>query len=285
MTKDISLLLSRWSGGLGRPLTGNYVGMPESLELRGSRLVYSAAGRLKRVAPEHLLDDFLKLADQFADSRDILTFARRYGPLYLCEHHGIAAYHKPVLMTFSPLGPTPIFGIDEPFKFAWCAPRLERRSPETFSEPVEAWFSLARRAANLLRVSNAVRLYGNAPVELWEKADGFAGSFGQRFGRSWVYLDNPWHRLAANLNNWIISADVCLRVLVERESLVASLGAPFTFSSFALVAIQLLLAVLRSEGLGVLLRLRHSVHLQSSAIGRQVRRATNCEAKLLSELP
>lgn len=135
MTKDvdISLLLSRWTGGLGRPLTGNYISMPESIELRGSRLVYSRKRTLKRVKPERLLDDFLELADESANNRDILRFARRHGPLYLCESHGIAAYHRPVLMSFSSLGPAPIFGIDEPFKYKWCTPKLECSSPETYS--------------------------------------------------------------------------------------------------------------------------------------------------------
>jgi len=244
-------MLSAWSGGFGRPLTDDRVLMPADLELHGSRLVYSGEGRFHKIRLDRLLDDFLGLADQFVSARDAFGFARKYGPLKLCEHHGIAAYHKPLLMNrSSPLGPAPIFGVDEPFTYDWCGPRVERRSPEVYSEGVEAWFALARRAQDLLRVASAVRTEGDAPADLWEKADGFKGSFKERDGLAWAYLDNPWNRLAANLDRWILSADMTLRVRAEQGSLVAALGAnPSTYSPFALITMQLVLAVLRAEGL------------------------------------
>jgi len=98
---------------------------------------------------------------------------------------------------------------------------LDSRKPETFSEPIEAWYSLARRASSLLRAANAVRLQGDATPELWEQVDGFQGSFGQKFGARWKYLDNPGQRLAANIETWLVTADVCLRVEVQGESLTA----------------------------------------------------------------
>ncbi len=217
-------MLSAWSGAFGRPLTDNCASMPERLELRGSRLFYSGEWRLKRIKLDRLLDDFLRLGDQFSSPPDALAFARKYGPLFLCEHHGIAAYHKPLLLNRSPLGPAPIFPIDKPFKYDWCGPRAERGRGDTFSERIEVWFKLTRRATSLLRVASAVRTDGNAPEELWEQADGFQGSFKERFGSFWAYLDNPSNRLAANLDCWIVSADVCLRVRAENRSLVAALG-------------------------------------------------------------
>lgn len=247
MTIDASLLFSRFTGGLGRPLTGDRVWMPAHLELRGSRLLYSAPERTRRVDPECLLDRFIALSDRSSTDRDILAFARRYGPLYICEHHGIAIYHKPLLMGRIALGPAPIFGVDEPFKYTWCGPKVERHNPETFSEPVEGWRKLASRAANLLLVANAVRLNGNVPPEAWEKVDGSRERFGKRYPNL-AYLDDPWFRLAANVEYWLAAAEVNVRVSVERRSLVASLNS-FMMSSLALVAIQLLLAITRSEGL------------------------------------
>jgi hypothetical protein len=218
--------------------------------LRGKRLVYSVERRLKRIQPDQLLDRFIALSGRFTTPADVLSFARRYGPLYLCDHHGIAAYHKPLLMSQSPLGPPPIYGVDEPFKYEWCGPRLDSRKPKTFSEPIEAWFGLARRASTLLEAANTVRLHGDAPPELWEGVDGFVGSFGQKSGALWAYLDDPKERLAANLDAWLVMADVHLLVGVQGESLTASLASgPLTRSSFALIAIQLLLAMMRSEGL------------------------------------
>jgi hypothetical protein len=103
-----------------------------------------------------------------------------------------------------------------------------------------------------LVVANALGSNGNVSPESWEKVDGFRGSFSKRYGTRWAYLDKPWQRLAANLEYWIMTTDVCLRVGVEGDSVVSELGPnPFTFSVFALVAIQLLLAITRAEGLAV----------------------------------
>jgi len=180
----------------------------------------------------------------------IVTTPGKYGPLVLCEYHGIAAYHKPLLLSRSPLGPAPIYPIDKPFEYNWCGPRPERDGHDAFSERVEVWFKLARRATSLLRVASAVRTQGNASEELWEQADGFRGSLKERFGPFWAYLDNPRNRLAANLDCWIVTGDVCLRVQAEDRSLVAALGGnPFTFCPIALVVMQLVLTVLRAEGL------------------------------------
>jgi hypothetical protein len=82
------------------------------LEVRGSRLVYSEKGRVKRIDAIKLLDRFIGLADPACSNLDLAAFAKDYGPLFLCQHHGLAAYHKPLLMTFSVLGPAPIIGID-----------------------------------------------------------------------------------------------------------------------------------------------------------------------------
>jgi hypothetical protein len=243
-------LLSRWTGGLGRPLTGSRAFVPAHLQVRRSRLVYSDFGRVMRLDTSRLLDRFVALADQESTDRDVLEFAILYGPLYLCEHHGLAAFHKPLLMNFSALGPTPLFGIDEPFKYRWCGPKVERKTPLTLSEPIEKWRELATRAKALLLVANAIRFEGDAPQDLWKKADGFTGGFGRSYGQKWAYLDQPWYRLAANLDYWIAAAEICLRVDVEKRSLVASLGSNrLTMSSFSLVATQLLLAITRSEGL------------------------------------
>jgi hypothetical protein len=59
MTTELLPLLSRWTGGFGRPLTDNCVSMHDTVDLRGLRLIYSGAWRIKRIKPEHLLDDFL----------------------------------------------------------------------------------------------------------------------------------------------------------------------------------------------------------------------------------
>jgi hypothetical protein len=94
---------------------------------------------------------------------------------------------------------------------------------------------------------------------------------------------HPWQRLAANLDNWIISADVGLRVRAEGKSLIASLGAtPFTFSSFALIVLQQLLAVLRSEGLASCSGcgtpfISNRQPLAGKFVGRQIAKRNYCQ--------
>jgi hypothetical protein len=249
MTKDFSLLYSRWSGNLGRPMIAGLIPVPTNLRLRGQRLVYSVERKFKRVQTEQLLDQFIALSGGLRVPDDVLSFAECYGPLYLCDRHGIAAYHMPLLMNQGALGPAPI-STDEPFKYDWCGPRLDSRKPGNLSEPIEGWFKLANRASSLLSAANMVRLHGDAPPELWEQVDGYKGSFEQKSGARWRYLDDPHERLAANLQKWLVTADVHFRVEAQGKSLTASLGpSPLTSSSFALIAIQLLLAIMRSEGL------------------------------------
>jgi hypothetical protein len=95
MTRDALSLFSSWSGGLGRPLIGNYASQPAHLALRGDRLLYSAERHLRQLDAGRLLDEFVALADADQTNQDVLDFAKRYGPLYLCEHHGIAAGGRP----------------------------------------------------------------------------------------------------------------------------------------------------------------------------------------------
>lgn len=183
------------------------IAMPTNLQLRGQRLVYSIERRLKQVQTEELLDRFIALSGGWMMPGDVLSFARRYGPLYLCDRHGIAAYHMPLLINHGVLGPAPI-SADEPFKYDWCGPRLDSRKPETLSEPIEVWFKLAKSASSLLTAANMVRLHGDAPPELVEQVDGFQGNFGQKFGKRWRYLDDPASDWLPISRNGLITADV-----------------------------------------------------------------------------
>jgi hypothetical protein len=286
-----AFLFSRWNGGLGRPLTGNYAIVPKRIELRGSRLVYTGEGKITRLDPSRMLDRFVALAEPRSRDQNILEFAKRYGPLYLCKHHGLAAYHKPLLMTFGAVGPAPLFGVDEPFKYQWCEPKLEQKDPLVLSEPLEKWRVLATRAKNLLLVANAVHLEGNAPAELWEKTDGFAGSFRKLYGPKWGYLDEPWPRLAANLEYWIVAADVSVRVDVDGRSLSVILGSnQFVISSLGLVAVQLLLAVTGSEGLASCSGcgapyISNRPPLAGKRVGRWIARRNYCENCRDAKLP
>jgi hypothetical protein len=250
MTQSFSLLFSSWTDGLGRPLTGSRALIPENVKVEGSRLVYSGVGALRRIDSSELLDQFVELASPASESRDIEAFARQYGPMHICERHGIASSHRNLLTTFSPLGPSP--NLDEGIESRFCAAKLERRTPQTFSEPIETWRALAKRARRLLEIANTVRLSGKVSADDWRQVDGMEESFGKTYGTSWSYLDNPWCRIGANLDWWMVAADVCLRVVVDGPALSAQLGPnPRNWSSLSLVAIQLVLAITRGEGLAV----------------------------------
>jgi hypothetical protein len=65
---------------------------PEEVWLEGDRLCWDYHGRYKKVTPTaDLLDLFVRLSS--ADDERVLTFARTYGVLRLCEQHKLPVSH------------------------------------------------------------------------------------------------------------------------------------------------------------------------------------------------
>jgi hypothetical protein len=231
------------NGFLGQPIAGATAAIPDSIQIAAGHLVWSPGGRFRRLKnPEAVLDAFVNLAvdDQ---PRAILSFAQRFGPLWLCERHGIVAWHRPVFQFRNGLGPAPAAGDEEVNPASLTCP--PGRIPGHFHEPLASWHALALRARNLLLVTAQLRDGEIPPRAAWAKVDGFTESFKD----AWVRLEDPWNRLAENLNWFFEVADVASLVESERASLSLVLRSRSITSPLAIVALQLVLAATRAQGL------------------------------------
>jgi hypothetical protein len=230
---------------LGQPIAGTTAAIPDSIQIAAGHLVWSPAGRFKRLKnPEAVLDAFVELAvdDQ---PEAILSFAKRFGPLWLCERHNIVAWHRPVFQFRNGLGPAPAAGDEEVnLSSLTCAPG---RIPGHFHEPLASWRALALRTRNLLLVTAQLRDGETPPQAAWADVDGFAESF--KYMGAWARLEDPWNRLAENLNWFLEAAEVASFVESECASLSLVLRNRFIPSPLAIVALQLVLAATRAQGL------------------------------------
>lgn len=119
--------------------------VPDRLEIRDGELHWGTTTRSKSVSrlTNDFLSEFLDLGglddDTELESR-VLRYARKWGPLHLCEAHGLPETHtQPVNGLFS----------FELFPRTECAPKVEPTG--TNSEPIELWREISRRAWGLHR--------------------------------------------------------------------------------------------------------------------------------------
>jgi hypothetical protein len=146
---------------------------------------------------QRLLWEFVKLAD--SSDETIETFARKWGPLGLCEKHHAALCHdaiydqpesKPALRQMPDLFFAPI-----------CPPSIERKG--VYSEPIEHWRRYSRRAGALVRVAGHVRLGQTAAPTDWQILTGSDGP------------ENPFVRLGGAFNLWAWLSDLRPTVAVH----------------------------------------------------------------------
>ena len=95
--------------------------------------------------PDKLMfDDFLALAD--GDANAILAYARRYGPLDICEHnlprsHNEKNYYQS------------LWRIQKTVGEGHCQPLHDDDDPEWFWEPIAEWRRYARQALAIVRMA------------------------------------------------------------------------------------------------------------------------------------
>lgn len=108
---------------------GEYLA-PAEIRLKDGRLFWQPVDRWRKVKPtKEILTQFVNLAN--GSDGDVLMYAKRWGPLGLCEHY------LPVSHSVS------------------CVRLERRRHPE--GEPVLEWKRLARNAGAILRISAQLR--------------------------------------------------------------------------------------------------------------------------------
>lgn len=163
---------------LGRPLDLPPLHVPAeiTLDLDGSQLLWTntsptgeRAVQLKRPAPD-MLDRFIRLTEIPDDrlSKAVLAFAKRFGPLYLCERHGLPSSHNRQRL------PDPIQrqicqpSRPSPRELATLRPTTgEAERHRWYAEPIAEWRRLANEALTMLIIAGELREQRRPRSELW----------------------------------------------------------------------------------------------------------------------
>ncbi len=253
---DFTLLFSK-AAGLGRQIDGTTILVPSDpprLVKGGLRCPSSLLVERRLTEEDRILDRFVQLAS--ATDHEICAFAAEYGPLGICLHdlpagHGNQA--RSILVSWR-------FCFDAALRNLPAGPCLAVNP-----EPIAAWRSYSKRAAALLKIAARLRfrIDRRIPEPLWYEADGLSTEILRSCGllspmadlqssttKATQWLRDPWWRLAENLNSWLELTGVA-----PSATPVAN-GFKIQFRGtnrglFGLIAVQLLFACNRSEGLTI----------------------------------
>lgn len=126
-------------------------------DLRSPQRAHKFGLPLFKTPSPHVLDGFMHLAD--ADDERILSFARRWGVLDLCEH-GIPMTHDVIHSRW------------DSGKVARCSPLPWERpdrppDPSAGREPLDLWRKWARRARALMRIRAALLALEPGSADDW----------------------------------------------------------------------------------------------------------------------
>lgn len=211
--------------------------MPDKIQLKYGHLLWRAQGRTIAIEPAEVLYRFISTSKAPDDSA-ILEFAKTYGPLWLCERHQIAGWHPSIFSISCPLGPAP-HPKDRPDRPLYHCP--PKREGTDLCEPLEAWRRLAIRAQRLLAIAVHLKEGKRTDVAQWKALDGFDLDW-KKLG-AWDYLDDPWWRLAENLNWWLAMAQVMPHIEAKDGALRAFIGSSrVPRSVLGVIAVQLIFA-------------------------------------------
>ena len=228
-------------GRLSRPLRTRGWDVPKPIELQDKALRWGSGPNPKyervRLPLAKVLTDFTGLAQ--ADDLRVLKFARRWGPLKLCEH-GVPHCHPPFYWPTASIAPPP-------GDFHQCY--VQGTWEGCPWEPVEAWRTWARRAQATLQAAAHLHQRTLPDTATWRIV---CDTEGMPTGPGWWApprrLRDGWALLDEMLGFWLKGADV--RPMLERPK-----GKPtITWGSshaplFGTIAVQLLLLVTQTAGL------------------------------------
>jgi len=254
---------------LSAPASQTRWGVPEDLNLVGGHLTWPRNGSVR---PAELPGPAFPILDRFArlvsaDDQEVLAFARKWGPLHLCRH-GLPASHLPRRVWRFATEVTGAFEDDAADNYRPCgAPGLRR-----LREPLARWRQFAGEAQAILNVAASLHRENRAPIEMWAPLE-------ERFGAPAVVMLGEQNAEAGLIEPppQVLSEDVQgvsprRSTIDEQRRLVSravqewlELGdvavifrwtgaASIEFGSYCLfgaLALQLALAVARSQGLAV----------------------------------
>ncbi len=212
--------------------------VPPHLAVIGPYLYWSHAsesGAARLVSGKRAFDEFMKLRDRAG----ILTFARKYGVLRLCEH-GLPATHNPGSLPAN-LGGS-IYAGCEILRLGAVQRQL---SGADFRERTTPWRSFARQARAMLALA----------VDLHTGRSGKA-AYWRILRRSWPRLawatlqsgstvEQEWSALTLYVNDWLALGGV--RPIMLMDAAGCSPKLRLQVSLFGILAVQLFLAIARAS--------------------------------------
>jgi hypothetical protein len=203
------------------------ISLPAKVRLENDCLLWEPPRRpedFRIVDHKGMVDSFVRLKN----AQDVLGFAERFGPLYLCVH-GLPASHNPGDAR-TPWEPG-------------CA-----LVGQTSGERIAVWLDLVKQAAAWLQIAGAIRAGNPVPESAWHDA----GSWTTAPGHEQQEPDE-WRRLKDPGDQWIAlrtAVNHCLRLarsglllrgpLNEAKVVIAPAG------TFGHLAVQLATAVAAS---------------------------------------
>jgi hypothetical protein len=193
-----------------RPIDSRVFCVPDAKPiLKNGSLVWPRKYRLRPSSvPDDLLERFARLSRAQRES-SVLAFAGDYGPLGICRH-GLPAAH-PIL---SPRGLFSNWEIASHQDLRHLRERLSGGGSARVAvtrddlvclplsnEPIAMWRRFSGRVAGLLQAAEAVWRGESPTAEIWVAAEGVDWTQVPDIELQW--LDEPWVRLAENLNWWL----------------------------------------------------------------------------------
>jgi len=232
--------MTDYKGHLERPLADDRWPVPDEIELQGDRLSYRW-GALDRSSSsgKELLGDFVRLVAD-PDDEAVLTYARRWGVLELCEHGMPATHGRPALSPSSM------------HRVAWCEPLGfdPAEEKQVYWEPLAEWRRWSGRAGAILKLAAQLHTGNPTQPQDWRTALDFdrrpACGLLDDFPPDWT--GNKWH-IAQEVNGWLALGQS--RFAFDWG---AGRGPAVTIGGgrlFGALAAQMMLAVARSSGLAV----------------------------------
>jgi hypothetical protein len=229
-----------------RPMPAGRLFVPEGIALDGEFLTWPwvRAGEEKqltyRQAKPGMLTDFMRLHD--ATDEGILTYARRWGVLGLCEH-GLPCSHNQY-----PDGL--LHGVRPCLPMLATSPR-NAESDIRLKEPVAAWRMWSRKAQSLINIGARLNQGKLARVEDWQTLKELR-DFGLGATESEPFMANVANaraELGDTLDGWISIGQVRPRISWQKDKARFSLDAVSSGPNlFGILALNIAVAIAAGDG-------------------------------------
>lgn len=205
--------------------------VPRRIEIKNEFLLtsYSAGGRRKTISPT-MLAEFAEFGVTCEESK-LLRFAKRYGPIGICEHGLPCGHNRQSFARLHNVGDCESMPSDVP---GW-----------DHSEPLEKWFEFAKQAQAILACS--ANLHRGEHPELEDLKTAYPAWFAVKQSR--CKMATARGLVEGAINTWIHYGGLRPHFLWNRDGCSVVFSAGDYCSVFGALAVQLMLAAANKDGL------------------------------------